>query len=184
MLSFFIIYFLIRYFLYLHSKCYPPSQFPFLKSPIPSLLPLLPNTHTPASWPWHSSILGHRTFTRPRTSTPNDARLGYPLLHMQLEKRFPPCVFFDWWFNPRELWVYCLVHIVGLSIGLQTPSAPWVLFLTPLLGTLCSFQWIYVNIHFCICQVLAEHLRRLLYQAPVCQIVLASAIVSGNGEQS
>ena len=35
-------------------------------------LPLLPNPPTPTSWPWHSPILGHRTFTGPRASPPID----------------------------------------------------------------------------------------------------------------
>ena len=50
-------------------------------------LPLLPNPSTPASWPWHSLILGHRIFTRPRASPPNDGQPGQTLLHMQLETR-------------------------------------------------------------------------------------------------
>jgi hypothetical protein len=62
-----------------------------------------------------------------------------------------------------------------------TPSAPWVLSLSPSLGTLCSVQWIIVSIHFCICKALAEPLRRQLYQAPVSRFLLASAIVSGFG---
>jgi len=58
------------------------------KSPIPSPPPaLLPNPPTPASWPWHSPVLGHIIFERPRTSLPNDGRLGHLLLHMQLETR-------------------------------------------------------------------------------------------------
>jgi hypothetical protein len=36
-----------------------------------------------------------------------------------------------------------------------------------------------VSIHFCICQALAEPLRRQLYQAPVSKLLLASAIVYG-----
>jgi hypothetical protein len=57
------------------------------KSPIPSPLPLLPNPPTPASWPWHFSVLGHVIFTRPRASPTNDGGLGHLLLHMQLETR-------------------------------------------------------------------------------------------------
>jgi hypothetical protein len=38
-----------------------------------------------------------------------------------------------------------------------------------------------VSTHFCICQALAEPLRRQIYQAPVSNILLASAIVSGFG---
>jgi hypothetical protein len=64
---------------------------------------------------------------------------------------------------------------------LQTPSAPWVLSLAPPLGTLCSVSWLAVNLHFCICQALAEPLRRQLYQAPVSKHLLASTIVSRFG---
>jgi hypothetical protein len=39
-----------------------------------------------------------------------------------------------------------------------------------------------VSIHFCICQVLAEPLRRQLYQVPVSKHLLASTIVSGFGD--
>jgi hypothetical protein len=45
------IIFFIRYFLYLHFKCYPLSQFPLQKPPILSPLSRLPNPPTPASWP-------------------------------------------------------------------------------------------------------------------------------------
>jgi hypothetical protein len=54
------------------------------KSPIPSPS-LLPNPSISLSWPWHSPVLGHMIFTRPRASPPIDGRLGHPLLHMQLE---------------------------------------------------------------------------------------------------
>jgi hypothetical protein len=52
-------FFFIRYFLYLHFKCYPES----------SLYPphtLLPYPPTPTSWPWHSPVLGHIKFAIPR----------------------------------------------------------------------------------------------------------------------
>jgi hypothetical protein len=67
-------------------------------------------------------------------------------------------------------------------MGLQTPSAPQILTLAPLLGTLCSVQWMVVSIHFCICQALAEPLRRKLYQDPVSKHLLASTTVSGFGD--
>ena len=60
-----------------------------------------------------------------------------------------------------------MVHTVVPHKGLQTTSAPWVLSLAPPLGTLCFVQWMAVSIHFCICQALADPLRRQLYQAPV-----------------
>jgi hypothetical protein len=39
-----------------------------------------------------------------------------------------------------------------------------------------------MSIHICICQALAEPLRRQLYQVPVSKHFLASAIVSGFGD--
>jgi hypothetical protein len=97
---------------------------------------------------------------------------------MQLEQLVPPCVFFDWWFSPRELWGYWLVHMAVPPMGMQTPSASWVLSQVPLLGTQCSVQWMAVSIHFCICQALTEPSRRQLYQAPVSKVLLASTLVS------
>jgi hypothetical protein len=52
-------------------------------SPIPS--PLLPYPPTPTSWTWHSPVLRHIKFARPRASLPNDGQLGHLLIHMQLE---------------------------------------------------------------------------------------------------
>ena len=49
----------IRYFLYLHFKCYPKSS---LYPP----LALLPYPPTPTSWLWHSAVLGHIKFAIPR----------------------------------------------------------------------------------------------------------------------
>ena len=68
----------IRYFLHLHFKCY--RERPLYPPPT-----LIPNPPTPNSWPWHSPVLGHIIFARPRASPPNDGRLGHLLLHMQLE---------------------------------------------------------------------------------------------------
>jgi hypothetical protein len=91
-------------------------------------------------------------------------------------------VYSGWWFNPWELWGYWLVHTVVPSMGLQAPLAPLVLSLAPSLGNLCSVQWLAENIHLCICQALAEPLRRQLYQASVSKHLLASTIVSGFGD--
>ena len=74
----FFLFFLIRYFLYLHFKFYP-------KSPLYPPPALLPNPPTPASWPWHSPLLGNIIFIRPRASPPNDGRVGHLLLNMQLK---------------------------------------------------------------------------------------------------
>ena len=111
---------------------------PFLVSPLkihyPLSLPPPPQPTHSSSWPWHIPILGHRTFKGPRASPPIDDRLGNPLLQMQLEPWIPPCVFFDWWFSPRELWCYWLVHIVVPPRGLKTPSASWVLSSSSFIG--------------------------------------------------
>jgi hypothetical protein len=52
--------FFIRYFLYIHFKCYPESSLCH-----PSTL--LPSPPTPTSWPWHSPVLGHIKFVIPRS---------------------------------------------------------------------------------------------------------------------
>jgi hypothetical protein len=81
---------------------------------------------------------------------------------MRLEPWVLPCVHFGWWFSPWELWEYWWVHIVVSLMELQTHYAPWVLSLPPLLGTLCSVQWLAASIHLCIFQALAEPLRKQL----------------------
>jgi hypothetical protein len=176
------LHFFIRYFLYLHFKCYPLSWFPTRKLPIIYPLPLLTNPPTPASLSWHSPTLGHQAFSGPKASPAIGVQQGHPLLHMQLEPWVSPCVLFGWWFSPWELWGYWLVHIVVFPMGLQAPSAPSVLSLAPPLGTLCSVQWLVESIYLCICQALAEPLRRQLYQVPVSKHLLASTIVSGFGD--
>jgi hypothetical protein len=75
-----------------------------------------------------------------------------------------------------------LIDIIVLPMGLQNPLAPSVLSVTPPLGTLCSVQWLSASICLCICQALAEPLRRQLYQASVSKHLLASTIVSGFGD--
>ena len=62
MLFFLLVFFskiFIRHFLHLHFKCFPK---------VPNTLPraLLPYPSTPTSWPWHSPVLGHIKFARPR----------------------------------------------------------------------------------------------------------------------
>jgi hypothetical protein len=108
--------FFIRYFLYLHFKCYSLSWFPLRKPTIPSSLPLLTNTPTPPSWPWHCPTLGHRTFTGPRASPPIDDRLGHPVLHTQWEPWVPPCV---------------LVVLLNLPLPSQAQSGKWPVAIYP-----------------------------------------------------
>ena len=119
-------FFLLDIFCIYISTVISFSSFPS-KTSYPLQPPLLTNQPPPASWPWQDTILGHRTFTGPRASPPIDDHLDHPLLQTQLEPWVPPCVFLSWWFSPRELWRYWLVHIVVPPMRLQTPSAPWVL---------------------------------------------------------
>jgi hypothetical protein len=79
--------------------------------------------------------------------------------------------------SSREVW---LVDIV-LPMGLETLQfLHWVLSITPSLGTLCSIQWLAASL--CVCQALAEPLRRQLYQAPVSKHFVESTTVSGFGD--
>jgi hypothetical protein len=61
---------------------------PFLVSPLKISyalpLPLLPNSPTPACWPWCSPILGHRNFSGPQASLSIDDQLCHPLLYMHI----------------------------------------------------------------------------------------------------
>ena len=74
----------------------------------------LPHPPTPTSWPWRSPVLRHIKFARPMSLS------------------------FQWWptrpssdtYAARDTssGVYWLVHIVVPPIGLQNPSAHWLLF--------------------------------------------------------
>ena len=90
---------------------------------------MLLNPPTPASWPWHSPVLGHMIFTRPRASPPTDCLLDHLMLHMQLE---------------TELWGgYWLLNIVVPPIGLQIPD---FLILASLIGVRWNLRVILICI--------------------------------------
>jgi hypothetical protein len=89
------------------------------KSPIPSPT-LLPNPPTPASWPWHSPVLGHMIFTRPRASPPIGGLPGHPRLHMQLETQA-----LEGWGGVQVSSYYCSSYRVAepfLSLGTFSSS--------------------------------------------------------------
>jgi hypothetical protein len=94
----------------------------------------------------------------------------------------PPCVFFGWCFGPCKYLEYWLVHTIVPPMELQVPSASSVLSLAPLLGALCSVQWLAESIYLCICQALEEPLLRQLCQAPLSKHLLASTRVFGFGD--
>jgi hypothetical protein len=149
------------FFIYI-SNVIPFPGFPSKKHllPIPSPLPLLTNPPTPASWSWHSPTLGHRAFIGQRASPPIDIWLGHPLLHMQLEP----------WVQPFVLWLVGVLGVLTISYccsshGDANPFSSLDPFSSSFIGILCSVQWMAVSIHLCICEALAEPLRRKLYQA-------------------
>ena len=67
-------------------------------------------------------------------------------------------LFFLWVVNP-----FSSLSLVS-SFSIRNPS---------------SVQWLTSSIHLCICQALAEPLRREIYQAPLSKHFLASTLVSG-----
>jgi hypothetical protein len=148
---------------------------PFLVSPPKIPYPVPPSTAPqptiPASWPWHSPILGLRSFTGPRASPSIDVQLGHHLLHMQLEP-WLSCVFFEWWFSLRELWGTGYFILLFFLWGWKKPFSSLGTFSRSFIGTLCCIQWMAVSIHFCICQALICSYIRLLS---------ASTILSGFG---
>jgi hypothetical protein len=73
------------------------------------------------------------------------------------------------WLILLFLWVANTFYLSVLSLILPL----WIL---------CSVQWLPKSIPVCICQALAEPLRRqILYQAPINKHFLATTIVSGFG---
>jgi hypothetical protein len=108
---------------------------------------------TALAFPYPGVSSHHRT----KCPSPIGIRQCHPLPHMQLESRISPCVVFGWCFSPWELSEVWLFDYV-LPIGLQTPSAPSVLPLTPPLGSLCSVEWLTMSIYICIGQACHSYL--------------------------
>ena len=75
-----------------------------------------------------------------------------------------------------------MVNTLASPMGLHTPSAPFSLFSNSSIKVPSSVQWLAESICLCICQSLADPLRRQPYQAPVSKHFMASAIVSGFGD--
>ena len=71
MSNFLFLYFLLGTLLFIFQMLSPFRHSP-PKILYPLLLPQLPKPHTPISRPWHSPMLGHRTFTGPSASPPID----------------------------------------------------------------------------------------------------------------
>ena len=166
-----IIIIILNNFIHLQFRWYSPSWLPLQNPSIPFfaslrvLLHLLPHSHLIALASFYA---GTSNLHRRRAFPFIDNRQSNPLLYMYLEPWIPPYVsLVGGLVSGRELWVVQLVDIV-LPMGLQTPSAPSVLPLTPPLGSLCSVWWLATSIYICIGQALAEPLRRQLCQEVKC----------------
>ena len=136
-----------------------PPRKPSIQSLLPLLLWRCSSTHWPSTTSLPSVHLHwgiYWAFIGPRTTPPTDAWQGHPLQLLLLELRVL--------LVPWELLGDWLVDIVVLPMGLQSPSTPLVLSLTPLLWTPCSVQWLVLSICPCICKALAGSLRRQPYQ--------------------
>ena len=130
-----------------------PFLFSPLQTPIPSLSPLLlwgcSSTHPHTLLP-HSLNIPLSWGIEPSQDQgpliplmPNKAIICYTCSWSHGSFH----VYSNWWFIPWEFWGVWLVDIVVLPIGLQTPSAPSVLSLTPPLG--CSVWWLAESIRIC-----------------------------------
>jgi hypothetical protein len=124
-ITFFLLFFFIGYFLYLHFKCYTLSQFPtLLETPYHILCPpasmrvfLHPPTHShfPTCISLHWGI--YQGFIRPRTFPSIDAWQGCPLLCLQLG----PCVLLCWCLSPWEFWGSLVSWYCCSSCGVANP---------------------------------------------------------------
>jgi hypothetical protein len=146
-ISFFLyfILFILLVFFCLHVKYYFPYLFPLRKPPskppspcfyvgaLPSTYPLPPHC---SNIPLHWDIESPEDQGSPFPLIPDKAILcyiscrSYGSLHVYS--------FFGGKLKSWELWVFWLVDIVILNMGLQTPSASSVPPLTPPLGSPCS----------------------------------------------
>ena len=140
------------YFLYLHFKCYLLSQSPPKKKPSLSHHPC-PCFYDGVPPPIYPLLTSHPWFPYTEASIKPSQNQG-PLLPLMPEKAIL-CYICSWshvyslvsGLVPGSLGGGCwLVGIVVLTMELQTPSVPSVLYLTSRLGTLSSVQWLAVSI--------------------------------------
>jgi hypothetical protein len=80
----------------------------------------------------------------------------------------------------RVLGVLCGSYCCSSYVA-ANPFSSWGPFSSYSIGDPMISPMLVASIHFCICQTLAEPLRRQLYQAPVSKHFLASTTVSGFG---
>ena len=138
----------VNLFLGFHSGkplSHPPS--PCFYEGAPSSM----HSPIPISLPWHSATLGHWAFTGPSPSPPIES--DNDILCTYAAGIFGPSMCTLWWFCLWELWGIWFIDIVVLPMGLQTPSNPSVLSLTPQLchrapsnGWLQAFTFVFFKL--------------------------------------
>ena len=188
LLSFFLLDILFIYISNVISFHGFPLETPYSILPLPASMRVLPHpsTHppTPTSPPWNCPILRHcQALTGPRATPPTDVQQGHPLPHMWLGPWVPPCVLFGWWSSPQgapgglSCWT-----VAPPPHGPAKPLSFFSPFSNSSIRDLRSVQWVAVSICLCICQPLADTLRRQPYQAPVNKHFWSSSIVSRFGD--
>ena len=169
--------------LFIYISCNPLSWFSLLEAPIPSSLPVLLYrcSHTHRLLPPHLDIPLHWGMEPSQDQG--------PLLSLMPDKAILCYV---------GRWSLGSFHVYSLDGGLAPVSSGgsgwltllfflWVVNPFSSLSLVSSFsirnpssvQWVASSIHLCICQALAEPLRREIYQAPLSKHFLASTLVSG-----
>jgi hypothetical protein len=103
-----LIFLLVIYFIYISSDI---PKVPH------TLTHLLPHPPTPTSWPWRSPVLRHIKFAQP---------MGLSFHYWPTRPSSDSYAARDTSSDGGRV-QYWLVHIVFPPIGLQIPSAPWVL---------------------------------------------------------
>jgi len=153
------------------------TLYPILPPP-PASVWVLPYTHTHSHFPTVAfPYTGTSTLFRNKSLSSH----WHPVrLHMQLDPLVASLVLFGSWFNLESSgtsgWLILLFFppVANPFSSVSPFSNFWM-------GTSFSIQWLAASSCLCICQALAEPLRRKLYQAPVNKHFLASAILSGFG---
>ena len=166
--------------LFIYISCNPLSWFSPLEAPIPSSLSMLLYrcSHTHLLLHPHPGILLHWPS--------QDQGPVFPLM----PDKVILCYIGSW--SHGSLHVYSLV--TGLELVSSQESGSLILLYFLLVANPFSslslvssssivnprsVQWVASSIHLCICQALAEPLRREIYQAPLSKHFLASTLVSG-----
>ena len=161
------------------------TPYPILSPPV--CMRVFPHTATPILQPRHSPTLGHQTPSGPRNPSPTDVQQVRPLPHMWPVPWVTPCVFYGW--------LSSLPGAGGGEGGVGGQSYLLTLLLPPwgckppqLLHSLLQLfhhrhprLMVGCELLLCICQTVAEPLRRQPYQASISKHFLASTIASGFG---